>query len=76
MNTILIIYVIVITVTFLSTVWSFKGLCSTPAELYECNNLNMFGCVFVYIVFVLLDPLLFVVKFLYWIFHTGREVDE
>ncbi len=73
MKTILFIYLIFIVGAFLGTIKDFGCMTMNPKQIYECNNINMFACVCLYIVALILNPLFFLVHFLYWIFHIGRK---
>ncbi len=76
MKTILLIYLIVIVVFFLGTIKDFWNAAVTPKELYECNNFNMLAALLLYIIVFIFDPFFFILHFLYWIFHVGREDRE
>ena len=76
MREILTIYLIFIIVFFLVTIKDFGNAAVTPKQLYECNNFNMFAAVLLYIVMFVFDPIFFIVHFLYWIFHVGREEEN
>ena len=67
------IYFIVIAVAFVMSLMDFGNLSITPIQIYESNNLNMFGCVVLSIVFFILNPIYYFVYFVYWIFHIGRK---
>lgn len=71
MKTILILYVIFIITTFVYSIMDFYGCPHTPKDVYESNNCNMFGAVFLWIIAFVLDPLFYVAVFLWWIFHVG-----
>lgn len=73
MKTALFIYLLFISGTFLGTIKDFGCMAMTPKQIYECNNINMFACVVLYIVALILNPLFFLAHFLYWIFHVGRK---
>lgn len=66
-------YAEVVAVIFMITIKDFHNLAYTPKEIYDINNCNMFACVLLFIVWLVFNPFLFVVKFLYWIFHVGRK---
>lgn len=70
---ILLIYLVFVTAVFLGTIKEFNNLAYTPKEIYECNNCNMFVCILLFIVLLVLNPFFSVAKFLYWIFHVGRK---
>ena len=73
MKTILTIYFIFIVGIFLGTIEDFGDIAVTPRQIYECNNLNMFVCVLLWIIGFIVNPLFFVAHFLYWIFHIRRK---
>ena len=73
MKLILLIYVIYVVLIFCNTISDFGNVAVTPRQIYECNNLNMFGCIVLFIFGFILNPLFVVAHFLYWIFHVGRK---
>lgn len=73
MKTILLIYLIFVVGFFLGTIKDFWNVAITPKEIYECNNFNMLAAVLLYIIMFIFNPLLFIFRFFYWIFHVGRE---
>lgn len=75
MNVFLICYICIIVVMFLVTIKDFDSFASTPKQVYDCNNFNMLAAVVVFAIVFLFNPLIFIVKFLWWIFHVGRNED-
>lgn len=75
MKTFLSLYLIWIIGIFLATIKDFGNAAVTPRQIYECNYMNMFGCVMLFIIFLILDPLFLLAHFIYWIFHVGRKRD-
>lgn len=73
MNLFLICYICVIVVMFFVTLKDFDSFASTPKQVYDCNNFNMFASVLVFVIVFLFNPLIFILKFLWWIFHVGRD---
>lgn len=69
---ILIGYLMFVVIIFFATFFECDDIISTPKDIYEASEMNMFGCVLVYIMMLIFDPLLYVVKFLRWISHVGR----
>ncbi len=67
------IYVVVIIVVFLSFLPHFHEMAATPEQLYECNDLNWVGVIILYGFFLVVDPLFFIFRFLYWLTHAGRK---
>lgn len=73
MGTFFTIYLIFIVGIFLATIKYFGNVSVTPRQIYECNDLNMFACVLLFLIFIILDPLFLLAHFLYWVFHVGRK---
>lgn len=73
MKTFLSLYVIWIIVTFSVTMKDFDNATVTPRQIYEYSYMNIFGCVILFIVLLILDPLFFLARFIYWIFHIGKK---
>lgn len=76
MELFLLIYLVFIVVMFLSTINDFDCIAITPKQIYEFHDLNMFGCVVLFIFLLVLNPLFYAAHFLYWIFHVGRKRKE
>ena len=45
----------------------------TPREIYECDEFNMFGCVLLFLIWVVINPISYAIRLLSWIFHVGRK---
>lgn len=73
MNTILFIYIIYAVFVFLVTMKDFGKIEITPKQIYECNHMNMFGCVVLFVGLIIINPLFYMAHFVYWIFHVGRK---
>jgi hypothetical protein len=73
METIIFFYTIWSIGIFLGTLGDIEDVACTPRQIYDSNDLNMFGCVVVFLVFLVLDPLFFALKFLMWVFTVGRK---
>lgn len=69
---VLAIYICATTGMFFGTIKDFHNIAVTPAEIYECNDFNMFACVILFLVMFFLNPLFYIAQFIYWIFHVGR----
>lgn len=69
----IIIYLCFTVAVFLVTIKDFDSLAFTPKEIYECNNFNMFAAVLLFCVWLVLNPFLCIAKFLWWLFHAGRD---
>ena len=55
------------------TIKDFENVAVTPKEIYESNDLNMFGCVVIFVIMFLVNPLFFIAHFIYWVFHVGND---
>lgn len=73
MKTFLFIYLLFVVAIFLGTIKDFDSMAITPRQIYECNNMNMFGCVVLFMASLMINPLFYIAHFLYWIFHVGRK---
>lgn len=73
MNIVLVIYSCCAITLFCVTIKDFNDFAVTPREIYECNDLNMFACVGLFLILLVFNPLFFIAHFLYWIFHVGRK---
>lgn len=72
----LLIYFIFIFIScFLFLVEEAKGVgfSITPRDIYDSNDFNMFGAWCVFVIFLMVNPLYILLKFLYWMFHVGRK---
>lgn len=72
---ILLLWLITVIATSVCTIFSINKLdnfVSTPKDLYDCTNFNWLGVMLLYILYVLIFPLMFIFKIIYWIFHAGR----
>ncbi len=68
----LLTYIYIIVAMFIVTIKDFNNVAVTPKEIYECNDFNMFGCIVIFVIMFLVNPLFFIAHFLYWIFHIGE----
>lgn len=73
MNVYIFLYVVFAVSTFFCTIIDFDNVAVTPKQIYECNNFNMFGCVVIFIVGFILNPLFYIAHFIYWAFHLGGK---
>lgn len=60
---------------FITTIKDFNNVAVTPKEMYECNNINLFACVLLWIFMFVFNPFFYLARFIYWIFHVGRFDD-
>ena len=67
------LYFIFAIAVFLVELDDFDNMAVTPKEIYESNDMNMFGCVIVFMFCFILNPLFYIAHFIYWIFHVGRK---
>lgn len=73
MYTFFVIYICIAIAMFCVTIKDFNNIAVTPKEIYECNDLNMFACVVLFMIMLVFNPLFYIFQFLYWIFHVERE---
>ena len=61
----------------LSIFFEFTGTCNkiiwTPKDIYNRTKFNMFGSWLLFIGLCIISPFMAIGKFIYWIFHVGRE---
>lgn len=69
----LLVYVSIIIAMFIVTIKDFENVAVTPKEIYESNDLNMFGCVVIFVIMFLVNPLFFIAHFIYLVFHVGND---
>lgn len=69
----LLVYVSIIIAMFIVTIKDFENVAVTPKKIYESNDLNMFGCVVIFVIMFLVNPLFFIAHFIYWVFHVGND---
>ena len=73
---ILLVWLLTVIATSVCTIFSINKLdnfVSTPKDLYDTTNFNWLGVMLLYILYVLIFPLMFIFKIIYWIFHAGRR---
>lgn len=77
---ILILYamaVVIITIVSLVLIGNMKVCLLTPSEIYESTNLNWFGCVFIWFLEFIINPIMWIcitiVKIIKWLFTVGRK---
>ena len=77
---ILILYVIavaIVSIISLLFLGDMKICLLTPSEIYENTNLNWFGCIFVWFLEFLINPIMWIcitiVKIVKWLFTVGRK---
>lgn len=69
------VYVVLIIAIFICTLIddSYDDFPSTPKEIYDGGGLNMFGSCVLWLIFFILNPMIFICKFIVWIFTVGRK---
>lgn len=77
---ILILYVMavgIVSIVSLLFIGDQKICLLTPSEIYENTNLNWFGCVFVWFLEFIINPIMWIciaiVKIVKWLFTVGRK---
>jgi len=79
MDTFLLVYVIVNLVnlgivaglTMLILEWDVAY--PLPHEIYDESEMNLFGCILLFIVFLVLCPIAYLFRIIYMLCHIGRE---
>lgn len=69
-------YLIFIVATFFGTVGEFNRVACTPKQMKEISRLNMFGCILMWLLMIMLDPLFFFAKLVWWAIHVGVEKEN
>ena len=69
--------VVIVSIVSLLLIGDRKICLLTPSEIYENTNLNWFGCVFVWFLEFIINPIMWicitVVKIVKWLFTVGRK---
>lgn len=69
--------VVIVSVVSLLLLGDKKVCLLTPREIYENTNLNWFGCIFVWFLEFIINPIMWicitVVQVVSWIFTVGRR---
>ena len=74
MGLIICFYILLIIGIGVSSIFEyFDDMAVTPKEIYDSNDINMFGCVIVFIICFILNPLFYIAHFIHWLFHVGRK---
>ena len=74
MGLIICFYILLILGIGVSSIFGyFDDMVVTPKEIYDSNDINMFGCVIVFIICFILNPLFYIAHFIHWLFHVGRK---
>ena len=74
MKLIICFYILLILGIGVSSIFEyFDDMAVTPKEIYDSNDINMFGCVIVFIICFILNPLFYIAHFIHWLFHVGRK---
>lgn len=67
------LYITIISWSFISSIKNFNTFAFLPQDIYNCTNLNKFGCIILSIISILINPLCAILQFLDWIFHVNRK---
>ena len=74
MGLIICFYILLIIGIGVSSIFEdFDDMAVTPKEIYDSNDINMFGCVIVFIICFILNPLFYIAHFIHWLFDVGRK---
>lgn len=58
---------------FMTGSYRIHDFAHTPQEIYDLNNVNMFGACILWVITFVINPIFYVVYFLWWITHVGRK---
>lgn len=58
---------------FIVSLKDFDMLSITPSDVHNCNNVNWFGAVVLWLLFFVINPFFFIAHFIVWIFTVGRD---
>lgn len=74
MGLIICFYILLILGIGVSSIFGdFDDMAVTHKEIYDSNDINMFGCVIVFIICFILNPLFYIAHFIHWLFHVERK---
>jgi hypothetical protein len=73
MANLILIYIAYLIVVFCMTFLKKDEYTITPRELYDTSNLNMFGCVLLWFIAFIFNPLFYIACFAEWLCHVGRK---
>ena len=67
----------IVSIVSLLLIGDMKICLLTPSEIYENTNLNWFGCIFVWFLEFLINPIMWICitigKIIIWLFTVGRK---
>lgn len=66
-------YIFIIVILFFMTFDDLHEIPTTPRQIYDESNMNMFGCTIQFLIMLVFNPIFHVVEFIYWIIHVGRK---
>lgn len=46
---------------------------TTPKDVYKTTRMNWFGAIITYFAMFVIDPLWYIAKLIWWVFHVGRK---
>lgn len=67
---------IIVAIGILSLIDGINNFYKTPKEIYENTEMNVFGCIVVWVFSIIFNPLRFIFLFIYFLFHVGRKNEE
>lgn len=67
------LYITIISWFFISSIKNFNTFVFLPQDIYNCTNLNKFGCIILSIILIAINPLSAILQFFDWIFQMGRK---
>lgn len=73
----LVLYILLIVSTMFITLASdWVRFSRTPRQIYDTSDLNMFGCVLLWIFSIVTNPIGYLMFFIHFLFHVGRKHEE
>ena len=70
------LYIIFVLFTTVYTIIDDSDFSKTPRQIYDSTELNIFGCVLLWVFSILVNPISYVLYFISVIFHVGRKKKE
>lgn len=51
----------------------FEDISKVPCEIYDEGDLNLLGSIAMFLFLLIINPLPYLVRLIYWVFHVGRR---
>lgn len=69
-------WVVIFIALFAGVNFDLYGLAIYSSEIRKMSHLNIFGSILICLLWIIINPLFFVARFLYWITHVKRNDDK